>query len=191
MKGYLDDASIIALFLNRIETAISETKSKYGKLIKMIAYNILQDRFESEECENDTYLTLWNNIPPTIPKSLKAYSLKISRNQALKKYDFNHAEKRNVDKNVSFEKIVEDGDQFFEKQINTFEDDELTECLNDFIAGLEKRNRKVFLLKYWYFMTVNEIMAECGLSKSQVESILFRERKKLKRELLARRIVSD
>ena len=68
----MDDKQIIALYPARAEEAISEPADKYGKLCRRIANNILGNDQDSEECVNDTYLGLWNAIPPTKPSFLPA-----------------------------------------------------------------------------------------------------------------------
>ena len=65
----MDDLRIIELYFNRDEQAIKETDTKYGKLCHSIAYNILNNHEDSEECVNDTYVSVWNTIPPTRPVS--------------------------------------------------------------------------------------------------------------------------
>ena len=91
----MDDKMIVELFWNRTEKAIEETDIKYGKLCRCIATNILENDQDSEECINDTYLAAWNSMPDNRPKSLCSYICKITRNLALKKYEYNHAQKRN------------------------------------------------------------------------------------------------
>ena len=80
----MDDKEIIELYNNRDEKAIEETSTKYGNFCYTIAYNILSDKEDSEECLNDTWLGVWNSIPPTQPKSLKYYLAGIVRNLSLK-----------------------------------------------------------------------------------------------------------
>ena len=90
----MDDLMIIELYFARNEQAINETDIKYGKLCLNMANNILSDNEDSKECVNDTYLSVWNKIPPTRPDNLMAYICKIVRNLSLKKLDFNLAKKR-------------------------------------------------------------------------------------------------
>lgn len=52
----MDDKQILELYSERSEAAISETADKYGKYCYYIAYNILYDNQDREECVNDTYL---------------------------------------------------------------------------------------------------------------------------------------
>lgn len=129
----MHDADIITLFLKRLERAITEVQNKYGRRILAVCYHILRNVPDAQETENDTYFGLWNSIPPQNPDNLEAYTLKIARNQALKKYEYNHAMKRN--------------------------------------AGM---------------ISIDEIMEECEMSKSKVESILFRVRNSLKDVLTER-----
>ena len=90
----MNDQEIIALYWAKEERAISATAEKYGSYCHTIAYNILYDRFEAEECVNDTYLGAWNSIPPQRPNRLAAFLGKITRNLALNRYKRNHAAKR-------------------------------------------------------------------------------------------------
>ena len=70
-------------------------EGKYGAAIKNVASNILKDTQDAEEAVSDTYLTVWNRIPPAKPKYLGAYSCRIARNLSLKRLYANTAEKRN------------------------------------------------------------------------------------------------
>lgn len=180
----MEDSNIIALFFERSEHAIRETKIKYGKLIKSIAFRILNNPADTEECENDTYMGMWTSIPPVRPGNLKAYAAKTARNQALKKYRFQHADKRNPEVLLSLNELEEQlADRNDSTENSLFEDRELADIINAFLAELKPGTRRVFMLRYWYFLSVKEIMSECGKSKSQVESILFRTRGKLKEYL--------
>ena len=67
----MDDKTIVELFLNRDEAAISETEKKYDKYLTKIAYNILMSDEDSKESVNDTYLAAWNSIPPQKPNILQ------------------------------------------------------------------------------------------------------------------------
>ena len=60
----MNDQLIIELFFKRCEEAIAATSEKYGKLCKSISDRILKNNEDAEECVSDTYLTLWETIPP-------------------------------------------------------------------------------------------------------------------------------
>lgn len=90
----MEDSRIISLFFERSEQAIRELDCKYGGAVRKTAANILDDRQDVEECVNDTYLKVWNSIPPHAPNPLAAYVCRISRNLAINRYHANHAGKR-------------------------------------------------------------------------------------------------
>ena len=79
----MQDDRIVELYWNREETAIDATEKKYGAYLMKIAYNILADREDSRECVNDTYLKVWNCIPPHRPEALSAFLAKIARQTAI------------------------------------------------------------------------------------------------------------
>ena len=60
----MEDIHIINLFLERSEDAIRQVEVKYEKFCFKIAWNILYNTEDSEECVNDTWLITWNKIPP-------------------------------------------------------------------------------------------------------------------------------
>lgn len=179
------DSKLITLYQSRSEIAISETKNEYGRLIYSVAYGLLKNNMDAEECENDTYLGLWNSIPPAEPRNFKAFCLKITRNLAMKKLDYYRAEKRDKSKTLSYEVLLQ---EVGELEISLGEENEsdLAQCIDEFLDTLDKKKRIVFIQRYWYMMPVKEIMYECGMSKSQVETILFRTRKQLKNWLIER-----
>jgi len=180
----MDDRRIIELLFQRDERAVTAMETKYGKLLRQIAYNILQNSEDAVECENDTYLGVWKTVPPQQPDNLKAYVLKIARYQAVKKYEYLHAGKRDINKCVPYEEL---SNYLEQEDIDTREDNELKDIINDFMTTLPKTQRQVFLLRYWYFMSVKEISKSCNMSKSKVETILFRTRNKLKDYLKERK----
>ena len=97
----LSDEQIIDLYFAREERAIKETDHKYGKYLFTIAYNIVQDTLDCEECLNDTYLNTWNRIPPTRPSIFHAFLSKIMRNIAVDRYRHNKAQKRALSRSVN------------------------------------------------------------------------------------------
>ena len=82
----MTDENIIKLYFERSELAILETDKKYSRLCNNVAENILKIREDIEECINDTYLSVWNKIPPVKPHIFFFFLCKITKNLALKKY---------------------------------------------------------------------------------------------------------
>ena len=92
----IDDKKIIELYFERNQQAIKKTDIEYGKLCHKIAYNVLNNRQDSEECVNDTYLGVWNRIPPARPGNFKSYISTIVRNISIDKFRKLKAQKRSA-----------------------------------------------------------------------------------------------
>ncbi|MCM1328231.1 MAG: sigma-70 family RNA polymerase sigma factor [Ruminococcus sp.] len=182
----MEDSDIIELFFMRSENAVAETKKKYGGFIRSLAMRILKSKPDAEECENDTYMGVWEAIPPQKPGNFMSFIAGIARNQALKKYNYINAEKRNPRSAVYLEEL---GDCIGGGDETSYSDGVLREAINAFLAGLNEETRRVFMLRYWYFASIGEITERCGISKSKAESMLFRTRKKLKVFLEERGII--
>ncbi len=172
----MDDSRIIELYFARDNSAISETKNKYGKLLYSISYNILQTREDAEECENDTYMSAWGAIPPTKPQVLSAFLSRITRNLSFKKLRHSTALKRGGDKTVlpldELASVIPDSK-------NAISQLELTEILNAFLRALPTRERQVFICHYWYCDSVKDIARQFGFTQSKVKMMLSRTRTKL------------
>lgn len=175
----MEDRKIIALYWARIEDAICETASKYGKLCHYIANNILSSHQDSEECVNDTYLGLWNAIPPQRPNHFSVYVSRITRNLSLKRYEYITAEKRNPNAVCSFEELSEcvSGRDCVETEL---ENRRIEHLIDAFLwkQGEEKRN--IFIRRYWYFESIESLCRRTGYSRSKVKSMLFHLRQGLK-----------
>ena len=86
-KQHPTDQEIIELYWNKDERAIAETERKYGRFLYKIAYGILKNKSDCEECQNDTYLRAWNAIPPEKPATLRLFLAKIMRGTAFDRYE--------------------------------------------------------------------------------------------------------
>ncbi len=180
----MEDHKIIDLFFKREEEAIAITRDKYGRYCNAIAVTILKANEDAEECENDTYLKLWETIPPSVPQSLRAYIGTVVRNLSIQKYRYYHASKRNQHMECIIEEI--------EHTVSTLEtvesevaEKELIAAINVFLGTLRQEHRMIFVRRYWHMEDIPTICKEMHLSKSNVETTLSRIRKKLK-EFLAK-----
>ena len=175
----MDDDKIIELYWTRSELAVSETQMKYGRLCISIASNILSNIEDSEECVNDTYLALWNSIPPKKPERLQAFICRITRNLALKKYEYVTAEKRNKNVACSIDELeyCVSGRNEVEAEL---ESKKIETAINMFLRQQDKEKRGVFILRYWYFESIKSISDYTGFSQSKVKSILFNLRRRLR-----------
>ena len=176
LKGRCDmnDQEIIALYFDRNEQAIRETDVKYGKLCMQVSMNILASHPDAEECVNDTYLKVWNAIPPTRPSSLGAFVCRIVRNVSLNRLRDLHRDCRNPDLVVSFEEL-EDCIPVDESVA-----DLLPALLTDFLRGMEETDRKLFVGRYWHSLSVKELAAAWGLTPNAVAIRLHKTRERLR-----------
>lgn len=179
----MEDIQIIDLYWARSESAITETDKKYGKYCYYIAYNILYSNEDTEECVNDTYMQVWNNIPPSRPFRLSAYIGKITRNLALNRYTYNRTQKRNLNMEIVLEEAKEivSGSHFDDLQI---EEILKKDAINSFVASLSQKTRIIFVRRYWYLSTIKDIANDYGIPENTVKSILSRTRKQFKEYLL-------
>ena len=177
----MEDSKIIELFFARSEQAISELASKYGKLCLKIAKNILSNTSDAEECVNDTYIAAWNKIPPERPMRFLSWLYRVCRNIVCDRIDWNNASKRNSNMNCMLDELEEclaDSNAKYEGELS-----DIGRCLSDFLNGLETEKRVLFVRRYWYGMTIDELADMSGRSKSSVKTTLFRIRAELKKYL--------
>ena len=178
----MEDDKIIELFYERSEQAITELSDKYGAICNKIADNILNNRQDAEECVNDAYLAVWNTVPPQKPDPLISYVCRIVRNLAVKKYHENTAVKRNSFYDVSLEEI-EECLSVEASQEGELEAKEVSEMINRFLAGLDKKSRIIFIRRYWYSDSIEEIAERFDIGGHYISVRLSRIRKALKKYL--------
>ena len=178
-KNQMSDEEIVEMYWQREERALSATDEKYGKYLYTIAYNIVHNNLDSEECLNDTYLGAWESIPPNRPNLFLVYLSKIMRNVAVDKYRSNSAKKNipsslvqsldELDETVPYSPSLEE-----ERAI-----DELRELLNKWLRGLSESERFLFVCRYYYADTIKDIANMLGIT----ERTVFRQLSKLKKNL--------
>lgn len=179
----MTDKEIIRMFQERNQSAIFEVKKKYSAYCNGIAYNILKNREDAEECENDTYLAAWNSIPPADPKNLTAFLAKITRNISLSKLKIRKAKKR-IPQNEVFpidELYSSLSDSTgVESEIH---EKELGEIIDSFLRTLKESERKLFIRRYWFSEEISHIAKDFGFTESKVKMSLLRTRNKLREYL--------
>ncbi|MBP3322146.1 MAG: sigma-70 family RNA polymerase sigma factor [Clostridia bacterium] len=179
----MNDAAIIDLYFKRDEQALTLTEEKYGQKLRGIAFGILSDRMMAEECENDTYLRAWNAIPPASPKEhFFAFLAKIIRRLSINRLRDGARQKRNADL-VALTAELELCLPCGEDVEGTVDEKLLMKSISDFIKALPKEQRLVFVRRYWYLDSVEQIASRLGIGQSKVKSILSRGRKRLKEHL--------
>lgn len=171
----MNDEKIIQLYLSRDEKAISETDIKYGKLCKKIAGQILKSSQDSEECINSSYLKIWNSIPPTIPNSFCAFLSKTVRNTAL-----TIAKKLGKSKTDYIYDELEEVISSKDNPEAIMDDRNISHLLNKFLDKQKKRNKEIFVARYYFNMSTKTIAHYFDMEHQAVRSQLLRTRNALR-----------
>lgn len=180
----MNDSEILELYRNRDEGAIEQTEIKYGRYCESIAFSILSSVEDSEECANDTYMKAWNSIPPNFPEKLCAYLGKITRNLAIDRLrSINRGKRMGFGYDVSLSEL-EGCIPTAEDEIERLLDAEaLSSVINSLLKKSTKKNRFIFIARYFECKSISAISAEYGISTSAVKSALMRMRVRLHGEL--------
>jgi RNA polymerase sigma-70 factor (ECF subfamily) len=179
----MEDDNIIALYFDRDQNAIAETKKKYGGYCFSLADRILENKEDSEECVNDILYSAWNSIPPQRPKYFRMFLAKLTRNRALNRIKADNAQKRGGDE-ISL--IYEELSEFISDGRDTESEiiaKELGQAINSFVKELSEREGDIFIRRYFFIEAVKDIAEGYGLTLANVSMILGRTRKKLKEYL--------
>ena len=176
----MEDDRIIGLYWARDNDAITQSERKYGAYCHAIAFRILSDRQDSEECVNDTWLGAWNAIPPHRPLDLRAFLGKITRRLACSRYRAAHAGKRGGGELPLALEELTGCIPSTPSAAQMVEDAELERLIDRFLHTLPERDCSLFLRRYWYVESTADIAARFHLPQNTVKTRLFRIRQKLK-----------
>ena len=183
VKTPMDDEEIVELYWNRNERAIEETDFKYKKYLFSIAYNIVHDRLDSEECLNDTYLGVWKAIPPTKPNVLIAFLTTITRRIAIKRYHSNLKQREipsEMTLSLSELEAFITGDDDVDPE---FDAERLGRAISVFVRSLSERRQFIFMSRYYVSDSIDTIASNLRLSRSMVNKELATIRSVLKEKL--------
>ena len=174
----MNDTGILDLLWSRDETALDVLSCRFGRQLHRIAANILGSAQDAEEAVNDTYLALWNAIPPAKPDPLDAYVYKVGRNTALKHLRRSTAKKRDPGYTVCLEELsqVLPGGSLEEAVDARL----LGQAINRFLDTLNQKDRVLFLRRYWFGDDADTLCKILGLTQSNLSVRLYRIRTKLK-----------
>ena len=182
-RAIMSDEKIIELYFKRDEQAITQTDIKYKNFLLSIAYNIVHDTCDCEECLNDTYKDTWNSIPPARPSLLQAFLAAIMRRTAIDLYKTKTRQKRiSSEFTVSLSEI----EDFISSRDDTFSSvdaNELGRVISDFVRSLSQRKMYIFMSRYYIFRPINEISKLLGCSESTVNKEIASIKKQLKEKL--------
>lgn len=175
----MDEKHIIAMLWNREEDGIKALQDQYAAKLKMLAGHFVSAQ-DAEECMNDVLLAVWDSIPPNRPDNLFAYSARICRNKALNMIRSMERQKRKaevVELSNELQNIIPD---------KVEQESLLTELINEFLEKERAQNRYLFVHRYWFGESIEELCGQTGYGASRIKSSLFRMRKRLKNYLEGR-----
>ena len=176
----MDDARIVDLYWARSERALEETERKFGAYCRTVAYNILSDASDAEECVNDAWMKAWNSMPTDRPRRLAPYLGKMTRWLSLSRLRERNSLKRGGGElPLALDELAEALDSGADTQ-KELELRELERALRRLIEALGKDERDVFLSRYWYMADIGTIAERFGFTAAKTRSMLFRTRKKLR-----------
>lgn len=178
-----EDSELLDMFVSRSENAIALTAEKYGRYCHSIAFGILGNHEDSEECVNDTLMNAWNSIPPHFPQKLSCFLGKITRNLALNIYNKKHTAKRGGGQiSCALDELAECADM--NTAVETEEErKQIRDVINTFLREQNDLRRNIFIQRYWYLMSINEVAFQQEMKSSQVKSVLYQMRTELKKRL--------
>lgn len=179
----LSDEKIVELYWQKNENAIRVTNDRYGPFLYRIAYNILHDPQDCEECQNDTYLSVWNAIPPTRPQSFRAFIARIMRNIAIDKY-YEKTRKKRVPSELTFS-MEECGDLLSDREDPADEimAEELGKMISHFLRLLGEKDRYIFMSRFYLVEPIEVIAKELHVTESAIYKKLTQLKAALKKYL--------
>ena len=179
----MEDEAIVSLYWDRDERAIRETEEKYDRYLTKIAYNILNDREDSRESVNDTYLAAWDSMPPHRPSVLSAYLAKLTRRISIDRFRYRTRDKRaGSEYAISLSELGDcvSGGNTTEEIVNV---KLLADSIGIFLRLQSKDARTAFIARYYFLDSIRDISRSTGMSESKVKSLLHRTRIALKKYL--------
>lgn len=179
----MEDKDIIDLYWQRSDRAIRESESKYGSYCRAVAKRILHNEEDAEECVSDTWLHAWNAMPTDRPERLSLYLGRLCRWLSLNRLrDSARLRRGGGETTLALEELdtvlADRADT--EKEVET---KEIVNIIKNYVNQLDEPERSIFLCRYWYMASIQEIASRCGFGESKVKSILARSRKKLRLHL--------
>ncbi len=178
----MEDKKIVTLLWARAEGALKALEREFGNLLYRISLNILEDPRDAQECVNDSYLAIWNAVPPEKPEPLKPYVCRVGRNTALTRLRNDRARKRCSRYDLSMEELAEAlPDRSMEEALNARA---LGWAIDRFLDTQSRENRILFLRRYWFGDSLREAAKLVGLSPNAASVRLYRLRAELKEYLI-------
>lgn len=174
-----NDENIIKLLFDRDESALGIIEKLYGRLMKVIAYNLFRNESTADECVNDTLLAIWNTIPPEKPDSIIAYAGTIVRRKAIDRFRRDQTKKRYSHENPIYFEVYEELARMEDFSEDIIRKIEMKRIMNEFLSSLSANNREIFISRYFDLESLDSIASRMHITKNNLTVKLCRMRDKL------------
>lgn len=174
----MDHTELIAALREHQASAMENFQTMFTPLLRYIIAPILPDERDQEECLSDIQLQVWNAIKGFDPNraALTTWLTHLARNAALNRRRANMRRREDI---CLDETVPDAGDSPEQSAIKA----ETAKALWKAVEKLGRRDKELFLRKYYYYQPTAQIAAELGLTIRAVEGRLYRVRKHLQTEL--------
>ncbi len=179
----MTDEKIVELIYERSQEGLAEARDKYGERLLRLANNILGNLLDADECVNDTYLAAWNSIPPQRPLPLLPWLYAVVRNISMNRCRINSAQKRGGGMVWVALDELRDVTENADTPERAVDRRELTRALNKFLSHVSKKDRALFLGRYFAGESYSSMAQRFDMTEHSCQMRVSRLRKKLREQL--------
>lgn len=174
----MEDVRLIRALQARQDGAMEQLQRLYTPLLRYIIAPILTDERDREECLSDVLLRVWDSIGTFDPgkAALTTWLTHLARNAALNRRRANERCREGGGLDETMADAADGPEQSLLKA-------EAARALWAAVERLGRRDRELFLRKYYYYQPTAQIAAELGLTLRAAEGRLYRIRRHLREEL--------
>ena len=174
----MDNTELIQAMKKRELGALDRFQTTFTPLLRYIIAPLLSDERDREECLSDVMLRAWEAIDSYDPSraTFTTWLSALARNTALNRRRSSERRRENGPPDEDIPASTDSPEQTVLKE-------EAARAVWDAVGRLDRRDRELFLRKYYYYQSTAQIAAELGLTVRGVEGRLYRVRKRLQNEL--------
>ncbi|HHV40798.1 MAG: sigma-70 family RNA polymerase sigma factor [Bacteroidales bacterium] len=177
------DTNIVERLKKREESAFKELVDTYGDMVFRVCMGVLHNAADADDVTQEVFIEVYRSIQKFQSKSkLSTWLYRIALNKSLNHLRDNRRHKR---------ALLPDKEQMEQWNVSATDADPLEvlhnqekrQVLQKAIDALPQRQKKAFVLSQYEDLSYKEIADVMETSVSSVESLLFRARQNLQKEL--------
>lgn len=181
MKRLCTTEETVKALENRDSSVLDDIEKNYGALLRRIAVNLGLNSSDTEECMNDTFLEVWNTIPPVKPKSIRSYMCMLMRRLVIDRIRYNSADKR---ANTVYIEVTNELEACIDVEKTVIDEMCIPTILNQFLEKQTPQNREIFIRRYYEFESTRSIASDLLINTNTVDKRLSRMRAELRQMLI-------